>query len=142
MDKKIHWIANGKKYGIVKCGNPNWLDNWFDGNINLVHKIDHIWRNEITLSPFFPIGHFKICMFSNDIHHKMIILDYRNCTRTYKCKQYLWKYFNWIWKQNLRWIFAMQGLWMESFVLRWSNYVYGKNDVSSIQKKFNHDNSK
>jgi hypothetical protein len=67
-------MVDGKRDGIVKCGNPNWLDNWIvDGNINLVDRIDHIQRNEITSSPFFPIGHFKICMFFNDIHHKMEI---------------------------------------------------------------------
>ncbi len=25
---KIHWIIDGKRDGIVKYGNPNWLDNW------------------------------------------------------------------------------------------------------------------
>jgi hypothetical protein len=81
----------------------------FDGNISSMYRIDHIQKNEITSSPFFAIKHFKICMFLNDIHHKMEILDYRNHTRTYKCKQYLCKEFNWIWEQNLQWIFVMQG---------------------------------
>ncbi len=66
----------------------------FDGNISSMYRIDHIQKNEITSSPFFAIKHLKICMFLNDIHHKMEILDYRNCTRTYKCKQYLCKEFN------------------------------------------------
>jgi len=71
-----------------------------------VDKIEHIWRNKITSSPFFPIGHFKIHMFSNDIHHQMAILDYGNHTKTYKCRQYLCKDFNWVWEQNLQWIFT------------------------------------
>ncbi len=29
---------------------------------------------------------------------------------------------------------------MESFVFKWTNYVYGKDDTNNIQKKFNHDN--
>ncbi len=29
---------------------------------------------------------------------------------------------------------------MESFVFKWTNYVYGKDDANNIQKKFNHDN--
>jgi hypothetical protein len=69
----------------------------FDGNSNLVYRIYHIRRNKIMLSPLLTIGHFKIGMFLNDIHHKMAILDYRNRTRTYKgrhIKEYLCKNFN------------------------------------------------
>lgn len=41
----------------------------FDGNINSMDTVDHIQRNEIMSTRLFPIEHFKLRMFSNDIHH-------------------------------------------------------------------------
>jgi hypothetical protein len=111
----------------------------FDGNLNLVYEIDHIQRNEIMLSPFLTIWHFKIGMFSNDIHHKMVVLDYGNRTKTYKSREYLCKDFKYG-NKDCNEFFQRKDQKLKNFILRWTKYVYGKDDANNIEKK--HDNSK
>ncbi len=133
------WIKNSLNYTWKLKWNNEIENDWiieFYGNIDSLDKIDHIWRNKIMSTWLFSIRNYKIHMFSNDTHHKMAILDYGNHIKTYNvnniCANISFEYG----KKNCNEFSQCKDWRMESFVLRWTNYVYGKDVTNIIHKKY------